>query len=157
MHLASQAAVAIENARLFEASTRWSRQLESLIEVGNALATETDVARLLDLVATRLRDLIEARLRHGALAARPGRAPLRRRGRRGRRGARRRAAADRDASKSGRVFERRRSERVDSVIDDPEVSREVTRRLAARSGLWVPLVVRDRAIGVIAAYDKVGD
>ena len=37
VHLASQAAVAIENARLFEASTRWSRQLESLIEVGNAL------------------------------------------------------------------------------------------------------------------------
>ena len=42
-HLASQAAVAIENARLYEASTRWSRQLESLNEVGNALATETDV------------------------------------------------------------------------------------------------------------------
>src|SRR6478752_10004622 len=61
-HLASQAAVAIENARLFEASTRWSRQLESLIEVGNALSTETEVGRLLDLVATRLRDLIEARL-----------------------------------------------------------------------------------------------
>jgi signal transduction histidine kinase len=57
-------------------------------------------------------------------------------------------------SKSGRVFERRRSERVDSIIDDPEVNREVTRRLAARAGLWVPLVARDRAIGVIGAYDK---
>src|SRR4029079_2583463 len=31
VHLASQAAIAIENARLFEASTRWSHQLESLI------------------------------------------------------------------------------------------------------------------------------
>ena len=41
--LASQAAVAIENARLYEAATRWSRQLESLNEVGNALATETDL------------------------------------------------------------------------------------------------------------------
>src|SRR5581483_8218244 len=38
--LAGQAAVAIENARLYEASTRWSRQLQSLEEVGNALATE---------------------------------------------------------------------------------------------------------------------
>ena len=37
--LAGQAAVAIENARLYEAATRWSRQLESLNEVGNALAT----------------------------------------------------------------------------------------------------------------------
>ena len=32
----------------------------------------------------------------------------------------------------------------------------MTRRLAVRSGLWVPLIARDRAIGVIAAYDKVG-
>jgi GAF domain-containing protein len=31
--LAGQAAVAIENARLYEASTRWSRQLQSLEEV----------------------------------------------------------------------------------------------------------------------------
>jgi signal transduction histidine kinase len=37
------------------------------------------------------------------------------------------------------------------------VNREVTRKLAARTGLWVPLVVRDRAIGVIALYDKLGD
>jgi signal transduction histidine kinase len=54
------------------------------------------------------------------------------------------------------VLDRRRSEHVDSVIDDREVNREVTRRLAARTGLWVPLVVRDRSIGVLAAYDKRG-
>src|SRR5204863_1949951 len=47
--LASQAAVAIENARLYEAATGCSRQLESLHEIGNALATETDLGRLLDL------------------------------------------------------------------------------------------------------------
>ena len=41
--LASQAAVAIENARLYEAATVWSKQLESLNEVGNALANETDL------------------------------------------------------------------------------------------------------------------
>ncbi len=33
--LASQAAVAIENARLYESATRWSAQLESLNEVMN--------------------------------------------------------------------------------------------------------------------------
>ena len=60
--LAAQAAVAIENARLYESSMRWSRQLESLNEVGNALARETDVDRLLDLVAQRLQVLLEARL-----------------------------------------------------------------------------------------------
>jgi signal transduction histidine kinase len=62
-----------------------------------------------------------------------------------------------EGSKSGRVLRRRRSERVDSLIDDLEVSRELTRRLGARAGLWVPLVARDRAIGVIGAYDKLGE
>ena len=36
--LAAQAAVAIENARLYESARRWSRQLESMTEVGNAIA-----------------------------------------------------------------------------------------------------------------------
>ena len=43
-------------------STRWSRQLQSLNEVGNALATETDLDRLLDLVVRRLRELLGARV-----------------------------------------------------------------------------------------------
>src|SRR5262249_20303354 len=125
-HLASQAAIAIENARLFEASMRWSRQLESLIEVGNALATETDPGRVLDLVATRLRELIEARLLTILVPAGPG--VLRfavavGEGAEGLAG----EVVPIEESKSGRVFERRRSDRVDSVLDDPEVSREVTR------------------------------
>ena len=48
--LAAQAAVAIENARLYESATRWSRQLESLNEVGAALVGELDLAALLELV-----------------------------------------------------------------------------------------------------------
>ena len=63
--LASQAAVAIENARLFESAKRWSDRLESLIEVGNALATEDELPRMLDLVARRLREILHARfVRH---------------------------------------------------------------------------------------------
>ena len=60
--LAGQAAVAIENVRLYEAATRWSERLESLNEIGNALATETELDTLLELVARRLRELLEARL-----------------------------------------------------------------------------------------------
>jgi signal transduction histidine kinase len=54
------------------------------------------------------------------------------------------------------VLARRRSERVDSVIDDPEVNREVTRQAAARTGMWVPLIARDQVIGVIEIHDKEG-
>src|SRR6266508_1482893 len=59
--LASQAAVAIENARLYESATRWLRQLESLNEVGNALLSEIELPRMLGLIARRLRELIGAR------------------------------------------------------------------------------------------------
>jgi signal transduction histidine kinase len=154
--LAGQAAVAVENARLYEAATGWSRQLESLNEVGNALATETDLDRLLDLVARRLRELLDARLvtvllpagigelRFAAVAGEGGEELLRQ-------------SITGAGSKSGRVLERGRSERVDSVLDDPDVDHEVTRLIGARSGLWVPLLVRGRPIGVLAAHDKLGE
>jgi signal transduction histidine kinase len=153
--LAAQAAVAIENARLYESATQWSRQLESLIEVGNALATETDLDRILDLVARRLLELLDARL---VTVLRPAAADELRFAAAAGTGSDELAGTtmSRSGSKSGRVLERRRSERVDSVLDDPEVNREITRRLAARTGLWVPLLVRDRAIGVIGVYDKLG-
>jgi signal transduction histidine kinase len=151
--LAGQAAVAIENARLYEASTRWSRQLQSLQEVGNALATETDLEKLLDLVVRRLRELLGARV--VALALPSGADTLRFAAVAG--------AEDlfgttisRSESKSGAVLERRRSERIDSVLDDPEVHQEVSRQLAARTGMWVPLIARDQAIGVLEIHDKEG-
>ena len=154
--LASQAAVAIENARLYEAAIGWSRQLESLNEVGNALATETELDRLLDLVTRRLRELLGARLVTVVLPAGPDR--LRFAAVAGEGGDRLVGQTiARSASKSGRVLARGRSERVDSVLDDPDVDREATRLIGARSGLYVPLIVRGHAIGVLAAHDKVGD
>jgi signal transduction histidine kinase len=153
--LASQAAVAIENARLYEAATGWSKQLESLNEVGNALGTEMDLDRLLDLIARRLRELLRARLvtvllpsghdalRFAAVAGEGGDQILGQ-------------TVSRSASKTGRVLERGQSERVDSLLDDPDVDHEATRLMGARTGLWVPLLVRGRAIGVLAAHDKLG-
>ena len=119
--LLSEARVrATENEQLYEASERWSKRLESLNEVGNALATETDLERLLQLVATRLRELVHAdvvavllphgdhELRFAAVAGPPG------------------ATA------------------VGTTID-----RETT-----NAGIWVPLIVRDTPIGVIAAWNE---
>jgi two-component system, NarL family, sensor histidine kinase DevS len=151
--LASQAAVAIENARLYESATRWSRQLESLIEVSGALSRETDLDVLLDLVARRLLELLDARVVTLALPA-------------GEDDLRIVTAAGEGAdelvgstmslaeTKAGRVLDRGRSERVDAVVDDPEVHRGFTRSFGARAGIWVPLVVSNRPIGVITAYDK---
>ena len=152
--LAAQAAVAIENARLYESSTRWLRQLESLNEIGNALASEIELEPLLGLVARRLRELVDARL---VLIALPSGEALRI------------AAAEGEASygvvgmqlefagsKTGRVLERGRSERVDSVLEDPEIDQQAARRLGVHSALFVPLIAGGRAIGVVIAHDKAG-
>ena len=70
--LASQAAVAIDNARLLQAATAWSAQLEALNEVGAALAGEIELPRLLQLICRRLRGLIGARVVTIALPASAG-------------------------------------------------------------------------------------
>ncbi len=151
--LAAQAAVAIENARLYESARRWSAQLEYLNEVTSPLVTEFDLSKLLQIVVTRVRELIGARavtlaLPHGD-------------------GARIEAMAGEHSeahvgtllparSKTMRVLERKRSERVDSVLDDPEIDQEAARRLELSTALYVPLVVREQAIGVIGVHDKLG-
>ena len=60
------------------------------------------------------------------------------------------------SSKTGRVLQRARSERVDSVLDDPEIDQQAARRMGVRSALYVPLVVQGRPIGVVVAHDKQG-
>jgi signal transduction histidine kinase len=151
--LAAQAAVAIENARLFESAKRWSDQLESLIEVGNALATEVELPRMLDLVARRLREILQARF--VVILLRTGEAELEVET----------VAGDVDKSlkgavaplagtKVGRVLERGHSERVDSVIEDPESDLELTRALGMLTALYVPMRLRSAAIGLIVVGDK---
>jgi signal transduction histidine kinase len=154
--LAAQAAVAIENARLYEAATGWLRQMESLNEIGNALLSEIELPRLLALIARRLRELGHARLVTIALPQ-PG-------------GDLRIEAADGDqaeatmgaivsggaGTKSARVLERRQSERVDSLVDDPEIEPDLKRLMGGRAALFVPLLLRERAIGVITVVDKIG-
>jgi signal transduction histidine kinase len=152
--LAAQAAVAIENARLYESATQWSQQLQSLNEIGNALVGELELSRLLRLVAGRLRELIEARIVAIAL---PAAGELRIEAAEGEgsetmRGVRLGLAA----SKAGRVLQRGRSERIDSMLDDPEVDHESSRLFGARTGLFVPMLARDEPIGVIIAHDRLG-
>lgn len=153
--LAGQAGVAIENARLFAASTRWIRQLESLGEIGSALVAELDLDVVLRLVVSRVREVVDARL-VAILLPGPG-------------GQLRVAAADgelaevalglpglSEASKAAQVMARRRSERIDWIVDDPEFDPSSIRALGTTSAMYVPLVVKGRAIGVLTVHDRVG-
>jgi signal transduction histidine kinase len=154
--LASQAAVAIENARLHESSARWLRHLESVNEIGTALASQIELEPVLAIIAARLRELVRARV---VLVALPDMHD-----------SLRIVAADGEqadtivgtrlalgASKVGRVLERGVSERVDSLAADSEVDLEAIRQLEATTALYAPLVVEGQALGVVAAHDKTGD
>ena len=149
--LAAQAAVAIENARLYESSTRWLRQLETLNEIGNALASEVELEPLLSLVAKRMQELVEARIVLIALPDGDGGLAVA-------------AAAGADhlvgrrletgSTKIGRVLERGSIERVDAVVDDPEVDQRVAHELGITSAMYLPLTVRGKPLGVVAVHDR---
>jgi GAF domain-containing protein len=131
--LAAQAAVAIENARLYESSRWWSRQLESLNEVSAALVTETDLSQLFELAVSRLRELVDARVVLIELPTPDGKfvtveaasgdnaSPLL--------GLR----LEQARSKAGRTLARRRPERIDSLIDDPEIDQTAPRLVDAKA------------------------
>jgi signal transduction histidine kinase len=154
--LAGQAAVAIENARLYEAARQWSRQLESLNEVSEALISETDLARLFELAAGRLRELLDARAVLIELPTPDGRelsvGAASGEGTAGLLGLR----LDMQRSKAGRTLARQQPERIDALIDDPEVDQRAPRVVEATAALYVPLVGGARTVGVVAVYDKRG-
>jgi signal transduction histidine kinase len=122
-----------------------------------ALAEETELDRLLELICRRLRELVDARVALIALPAPEGMLQI--------------AAIDGEGeaaqmlrdhrfphaqSKAGRVLDRRQSARVDDVVNDAEVDQDEARRLGVRSGIYVPLIARGRAIGVVVLHDKLG-
>ena len=136
--LAEWAAIAIENARLYQGSEqrrdeleRAVRRLEATTAIARALGGETDLARILELIVERGRALIDARgllilLREaGGLV--------------GRRGRRRRAAA---------------SSRAPSCAG-PEGVRDALG--LAGDSLLVPLVFRGQSLGMLAALGARGD
>ncbi len=131
--LASQAAVAIENARLYEAATSWSRQLESLHEVVRSLVEESDLDVMLELICSRLRELLDARIVQIALPEGDDELRIASVDAEGELAAGligHREALGRD--KAGRVFQRGHSARVDSILEDTEVDQDQARRFGIR-------------------------
>jgi signal transduction histidine kinase len=153
--LAAQTGITIEKVQIHEGAIHWIHQLEALDELThNVLERREDVSRLLELVARRLRELIRAR---EVLISVPAAS-----------GGLRVAAADGEGgaslvgygvpseSKLAKVLARAKSERIDSVLEDPEVDQVVARRVGGVAALFVPLVFHERTIGVVSAFNKNG-
>lgn len=157
--LADWAAIAIDNARLYEDAARRHeqaeravRRLEATTAIARAVGSETDLNRVLELVVKRGRALLDARavvllLVDGeefqvaagagevAAGAVGGRFPI----------------ADTTA---GEVLRSGRSERITDVRARLRISEFSLGLAGATTALLVPLVYRGTPLGLLAAFDR---
>jgi signal transduction histidine kinase len=158
--LAEWAAVAIDNAHAY--STAESRRieleravagLEATAEVAQALVGQTDLAHVLELVVKRGRALTEARamvvlLERGSeleIVAAAGELDQTLLGER----------IPVDGSISGHVLRSGRPERLADASSRLRFA--LAKQTEARAGMFVPLRFRGRALGVLAAFDRLRD
>jgi two-component system, NarL family, sensor histidine kinase DevS len=158
--LADWAAVAIDNARSYSHVEERRADLERAVvtleasnEIARALAGETDIDRILELIVKRARALTHARsalvmlerdgdLVVSAVAGELGRSLL----------------GDRlpvEGTVGGHVLRSGRPERLAEARGRLRFA--LSEQTDAQSGLFVPLVLRGRAIGVLAAFDRLRD
>jgi len=158
--LAEWAGIAIENARAYSGLQGRRDQLERAVasleatsEIAQALAGETDLEHVLELVAKRARALTEARavvvllvdgeqLVVAALAGDLDRALMG-------------EGIPIEGSVSGEVL---RSGKPERLADAPSRLRfALAEQTQAKTGLFVPLRLRGRVLGVLSAFDRLRD
>jgi signal transduction histidine kinase len=155
--LAAWAAIAIDNARLYEAVAarrdeleQSARRLEAAGTIAVAVGAETELEKVLELIAKRGRALVEARsvvilLREEAELVVAASA-----------GITERATGSRipiAESTTGQVLESREVQRIADVSSHLRISADRLGVTGARTALLAPLVYRDRGLGVLAAFD----
>ena len=159
--LAAWAAIAIENARLYEAVAarrdeleQSARRLEAARTIAVAVGAETELEQVLELIAKRGRALVEARsvvilLRDGddlVVAASAG--------------VTQRATGARvpiASSTTGHVLESHTVQRIADVGSHLRISAAQLGVADARTALLVPLEYRGRGLGVLTAFDRGAD
>jgi signal transduction histidine kinase len=156
--LASWAAIAVENARLYRQTDqrraeleRSVRALEATSEIARAVGGETQLDRVLELIAKRSRALVEAagvaillsEDDEFVVAATAGEVPRKLAGSR----------VSASGSVAGRVIASGRPERVTDMSSSLRFALgDIGMR--ASSGMFVPLQFRGSSLGVIEAFDR---
>jgi signal transduction histidine kinase len=158
--LADWAAIAVANARLYsdvaarrDQLERTVRALDTTAEISSAIGGEIELDRILELLAKRGRALVAARtaviilVSGGQLevAAAAGIVPDGLVGRR----------AGSEEWALGAVLRSNRPERLNDL--DRRAGRLFVAELDATAGILVPLLHRGRAIGLMAAFDRLED
>jgi signal transduction histidine kinase len=155
--LADWAAIAIDNARLYQGLLARQSELERAVTgletttaIARAIGGETQLERVLELIVKRGRALVEARVLvilleeqdHLVVAAIAGDADSGLVG----------TAIDPTQTIAGSVLRSRRPERLSDASS--QLRSRVADLVGAKAALFVPLVFRGRASGVLAAFDR---
>jgi len=152
--LATQAGVAIENARLYEDAHQRERRLEAIREVANAILEQTDPEDVLELVARRARELVDADMATIAtpgpeggsmvLAAAEGSNADRLRG----------MVFPLEGSLSGDVIRSGKPVILDDASADERTYQPVVQIADTGPTMMVPLASRDRPLGTLAVANR---
>jgi signal transduction histidine kinase len=154
--LASQAGVAIENARLYEETRRRERWLDAVNEITNAVLSGTGSDEALRLIASRARELVEADLATVAVPDADADELVIQvaDGDRAKELTGRRFPIDR--SISGAVVRSGRPEVFEDVSTDPRAYQPVITLGDMGPAVFVPLAGRGGALGTLAAANRRG-
>ena len=160
--LADFAAVAVENASLYQRLAQRRDELEQVVQgleattaIARAVGAETQLDRVLELIVKRGRALVDARamvilLRDRdemEVAACAGEAEPDVVGRR----------IPVEGSTSGEILRSTRPERIRDVASRLRISSDQLGVPDAHTALLVPLEFRSRGLGVLVAFDRIGD
>lgn len=155
--IANQVGGAIENARLYAAMTRKAQQVETLSRVSETVTSNRLLEDVLQLIVTMTAQMMGSKICSIMLLDQDGRGELR-------------IVATQSLSEeyrrkpnlrvgqsiSGRAVQERRPIMVTDVTAEPDyMYRELAKKEGLRSLLCVPMLNRDRAVGVINGYTSV--
>ena len=153
--LATQAGVAIENARLHEESHRRERRLEAVREVATAILAGSDREAVLELIARRARELVDAAL--CTVATPVDHQTLRVHVADGDEAdALRGVAFPIDESVSGAVIQSNAPVVLDDASADPRIYQPIIQIGAVGPAMFVPLAIQDRTFGTLMVANHLG-
>ena len=154
---ATQAAVALENARLFDEATRNAAQYQALLEVSGVVSSTLEVDRVLDLVVDRCQALLKVPALGVSRLDRASGFLVYERGRGLSPEFLNSLQVRLGEGTTGRAAERREPVWTDDILHDPAISlspatRAVVEREGYRAVLSVPLLSKGEVLGAMAAY-----
>ena len=155
--IANQVGGAIENARLYDAMTRKARQLETLSQVSETVASNRLIEDVLQLIVTMTAQMMNSKICSIMLLDRPDGSELRIAATQSlSEEYRRKPSLKVGQSISGRAVQERRPIIVpDVTLERDYMFPDIARKEGLCSLLSVPMLNRDRAIGVINSYTSI--